>query len=98
MALKKKWKIGLFITSIFVLIIYLFFAGDYNLYHLWKLKQKRKALISEIANQKKKNLDLQTEIQKLKADSTHIEKIAREKYTMGKKGETIYKFNQKAQK
>jgi len=98
MALKKKWKTGLFIAAILGVIIYLFFAGDYNLYHLWKLKQKKKALISEIANQRKRNLDLQTEIQKLKADSTHIEKIAREKYTMGKKGETIYKFKEKAQK
>ena len=77
--------------SIFLLIIlYFLFGGDYNIYNLWKYRQKEKNLRSEIQKSEKEKEQLTTEIGMLKNDSTYIEKIAREELKMGRPDEKIY--------
>lgn len=98
MKIKKNWKRWLFFTAVAGLLLYILLGGDSNFYRLLQLKHQRDELRKEIAAEKHKNEELQAQIQKLKSDSTYIEKIAREKYTMGKKGETIYLFKDKVKK
>ena len=80
-----------FFGSVFLLIIlYFLFGGDYNIYNLWKYRQKEKNLRSEIQKSEKDKEQLTTEIGMLKSDSTYIEKIAREEFKMGRPDEKIY--------
>jgi len=73
-----------------LIILYFFFGGDYNIYNLWKYRQKEKDLRSEIQTIEKEKEQLTTEIEMLKNDSSYIEKIAREEFKMGKPNEKIY--------
>lgn len=77
--------------SVFLLIIlYFLFGGDYNIYNLWKYRQKEKNLRSEIQRSEKEKEQLTNEIEMLESDSIYIEKIAREVFKMGKPDEKIY--------
>jgi len=77
--------------AVFLLIIlYFLFGGDYNIYNLWKYRQKEKDLRSEIQKSEKEKEQLTNEIEMLENDSTYIEKIAREEFKMGKPDEKIY--------
>ena len=79
------------LAALFCLILlYFFFGGDYNIYNLWKYRQKEKDLRSEIQTIYKEKEQLTTEIEMLKSDSSYIEKIAREEFKMGKPNEKIY--------
>lgn len=73
-----------------ILIIYFFAWGDYNLLTLWRLHSKQQQLQSQIAEQKVQAEQLNNEIQKLRDDPDHIEKLAREQFKMGRKGEKVY--------
>ena len=85
--------------SVFLLIIlYFLFGGDYNIYNLWKYRQKEKNLRSEIQKNEKEKEQLTAEIGMLKHDSTYIEKIAREEFKMGKPDEKIYIITSKDDK
>jgi len=98
MQFSKKMKVRGIIVGVLVLAVYLFFAGEQNFFKLWRLAAKKRALQAEIVELREKNRDLQMEIRKLRADSTHVEAIARTKYKMGKPDETIYLFKQEAKK
>ena len=87
----KSKTIKKILFAVFLLIVvYFFFGGDYNIYNLWKFRQKEKELHSEIQNSEKEKKQLTTEIERLKNDSTYIEKIAREDFKMGKPDEKVY--------
>ena len=73
----------------FLMIVFLF--GDHGVYQLYKIKSQRKAtqkrieeLITEIAL-------LENEKNRLETDLDYIERLAREKYRMAKKGEKVFK-------
>ena len=55
-----------------------------------QLQNRRKELTQQITALKKEQLRLQKEIDMLQNNYRYIEKIAREKYQMGKNGEKIY--------
>ena len=82
----KKILAGIFLH----IIVYFLFGGEYNIYNLWKFRQKEKELHSEIQTSEEEKRQLMTEIEMLKNDSTYIEKIAREEFKMGKPDEKIY--------
>jgi len=82
----------------FLIILYFFFGGDYNIYNLWKYRQKEKDLRSEIQMIDKEREQLTIEIEMLKNDSSYIEKIAREEFKMGKQNEKIYIVKSKEDK
>jgi cell division protein FtsB len=71
---------------------YSYFGGSYGLIQLWRLQQRQVALDREVMRLQVQQDSLRREIHLLQTDSTYIEKIARERYQMGKPGEKIYKI------
>lgn len=76
--------------AILIVFLYISFGGEYNLYLLWKLHNKKQMLLEQIKQNQFENAHLLDKIEKLKYDFDYIEKVAREKYKMGKPGEQIY--------
>jgi cell division protein FtsB len=93
---KKKIKIKkigrwifLFIAIILLYSIFFTRTGLIEIYKSYMNIKKKENLIKE----KHKAIDsLTIENQKLKNDTSYIEKIAREKYGMLRKDEKVYKF------
>jgi cell division protein FtsB len=86
----KKIVRGLFILVVTILLI-IFIFGDHGLYQLLRIR-------SELANTKRKIVELQAEREKIKeenarltSDMEYIERMARERFRMAKKGEKVYK-------
>jgi cell division protein FtsB len=71
---------------------YSYFGGSYGLIQLWRLQQRQAALDREVMRLQVQQDSLRREIHLLQTDSTYIEKVARERYKMGKPGEKIYKI------
>jgi len=88
--MKSKTFKKILAALFFLILLYFFFGGDYNIYNLWKYRQKEKDLRSEIRTTDKEKEQLTTEIEMLKNDSSYIEKIAREEFKMGKPNEKTY--------
>ncbi len=87
---KKKWKKWLMAAGILAVLLHLGFLGEYNVYNLIALKYKERQLTQQIEQGELERKRLLVEIDRLKHDSTYIEKIAREEYKMGKDDETIF--------
>jgi cell division protein FtsL len=82
----------LWIVAIFVLIFFIaFFTGNKSVFDLYSLRRERNALVEEKNRLEEENKRLQKEIKKLQNDIEYIEKVAREKYNLKRKDETIYK-------
>ena len=94
----RKWTRRLLLFVGVSLLSYFGFFGKHNLYTLWKLKKRKSHLQEQITEKEQERARLFSEIGKLKTDSTYIEKIAREQFKMGKKGEKIYLLNSKQKK
>jgi cell division protein FtsB len=73
-----------------VYVAYSYFGGSYGLIQLLRLKQRQETLNREIVRLQQQQDSLRQEIQLLQNDTTYIEKVARERYRMGKPGEKIY--------
>ena len=88
----KKFKRILYLL-LFFLIIYFYSAGDYGFFQFVNKSIEKRNLDKEIALLEKENERLQKEkdmISEMNPD--YIEKIAREKYGMVKKGEKVYRI------
>ncbi len=97
MAIIKNKKIKYYIFFIFVLIglLYLLF-NDSGVVKYLKLKSQLKNLNEQISNVKKDNKKIQADIDSLREKiPAKIEKTAREKYGMIRKGEKTIKIIQK---
>lgn len=92
--LQRKIIRRILVLLILFFIFYLYFVGDYGFFRLLSLKKEKDNLILETKRLQAKNVDLEMEREKLKNDLFYIEKVARERYGMAKKDETIYKFVQ----
>ena len=82
-----RWLL-LLIASV-LLIIFIF--GDHGIYQLYRLRAERsvnQVLITELRKERGK---LKEEKFRLKTDIEYIERIARERYRMVKKGEKVLK-------
>ncbi len=97
-SMKSKTFKKILAALFFLILLYFFFGGDYNIYNLWKYRQKEKDLRSEIQTIDKEREQLTTEIEMLQNDSSYIEKIAREEFKMGKPNEKIYIIKSKDDK
>ena len=71
------------------MIVFLF--GDHGLYQLYKIKSQRKATQKRIKELKTEITLLENEKNRLQTDLDYIERLAREKYRMAKKGEKVFK-------
>lgn len=90
MKTKKVTSKGVIWIGLLLLILYFFVWGDHNLLTLWQLHTKKQELQTQIAQQEARREQLSTEIERLQSDSSYIEKVAREQFKMGRKGEKVY--------
>ena len=74
-----------------VALLIIFFFGDHGLYQLYTLKTERDQIQKQINYLREQKIALEGEKNKLKTDYKYIEKLAREKYRMAKKGEKVFK-------
>jgi len=81
---KATW---LFLVSFIILLIFL---PGYS--RLQELKQKNSQLESRIDEIQQENVDLKQEKERLEKDIVYLEKIAREKMGLVRKGEIIYRI------
>ena len=92
----QKKRIKLFLGAIVLLLIVAYFVvgkrGTYKLISFYNQKEK---LIEEIKQLEIKNKELEEFKLKLENDPQSIEKVAREKYKMKKKGERVYQIVEK---
>ena len=96
---KNKITPKFFLGLVFVAaLLYFFFGGEYNFLNLWKLHNRTEDLAAQVTDLERQREQLIMEIEKLENDSTYIEKIAREEYKMGRKGEKVYLVKEQAGK
>ncbi len=78
--------------SLLCAVLYFSLTDEAGLINLYRERRQTNKMRSEI-QELNKNIDsLTIAIEKLKNDTTYIERIAREKLGMAKKGEKVYKF------
>jgi cell division protein FtsB len=91
--MKKSRKIILIIASVAVAaILCVLTFGNYGFLDMYRLYKNDAARAQEIAAVRAEVDSLKAEIEKLKSDTAYIEKVAREKLGMARKGEKIFKF------
>lgn len=78
--------------GVLIYVAYSYFGGSYGLIQFWRLKQRQSALNHEVIRLQVQQDSLRREIHLLQTDTTYIEKMARERYKMGKPGEKIYQI------
>ena len=92
---ESRWWFGRRFWIVFSALVaaYIFLAGDYGLYTLWGYRHQASALEREITTLEQEQHTLAITKHMLEArDRVYIEQIAREKYGMVKKGETLYRI------
>ena len=85
-----NWPLLGSLSFIIFLIIHLIF-NDLGLIKMFQLQSKKERLQTEIKDLKSKIDEKNQEIYALENNYEYIEKIAREKYKMVKKGEKVYR-------
>ncbi|MBC8399921.1 MAG: septum formation initiator family protein [Candidatus Marinimicrobia bacterium] len=81
---------GILITSAVILLI-IFFFGDHGLYQLYRVRSEREQIKREIEHLRTERIRLEGKKQQLENDFEYIERLARERYRMAKKGEKVFK-------
>ena len=96
---KREFSLELLITflkRIFLLVIagaviVAFLFNDRGLISWYKYSMEKERIEAELDSLRAEEAALRTEIEKLKFAPEYLEKLAREKYGMAKKGEKVYK-------
>ena len=82
-------KVFLLVVAAGIAIVFLF--NDRGLISWYNYTQERKRIEVELDSLKAEEVRLREEIEKLKFAPEYMEKLAREKYGMARKGEKVYK-------
>ncbi|NOZ75609.1 MAG: septum formation initiator family protein, partial [FCB group bacterium] len=69
--------------------------GDHGIYRLIKIRRERAAVQDRITALRAHQAELKLEANRLETDTEYIEKLAREKYRMARKGERVFKVIEK---
>ena len=80
-----------FLILIGITLVIIFIFGDHGVYQLMRLKQERKATQALITQLREQRKQLEDEKFKLDTNLEYIERLARERYRMAKKGEKVFK-------
>ncbi len=88
-AAKNKRRTILIVIA-FIILLYLLFDNKGILRRV-QLENQKDALIEQVNADSIETKNLQSQIKALEGDKKTIEKLAREKHGMAKKGETIYR-------
>ena len=89
-ALTRKGILRWVLAIIFIGLFLIFFTGNKSLFRLYSLHKEEKKLKKQHENLLQQNRELENEINNLKTDEKHLEKVAREKFNMKKEGEEVY--------
>lgn len=83
-------------TLAFIVAFTIFFViGDYGLYQIYLLHKQKQALENSLVELKSEQDSLAQEKARLENDLAYIEKLARERYRMAKKGEKVFRVVEK---
>jgi len=82
-------------TAVLILLALFFLSGPRGTSRYIKVWRHKETLQEEIRQLKTKKARMDSQRTRLQNDPAYIEKIAREEYNMKKKGETIYKIQNK---
>lgn len=85
----KKGRKIIYIILGFLFVAFILFS-DTGIFKRFSLESQKAELIEKIDNAKNESDSLRKRVKMLKNDNEEIERVAREKYGMKKKGETIY--------
>jgi cell division protein FtsB len=85
---RKSFLLFLLLTF---LVVWFGFLDTYSVWTRYQLSREKEHLIEKTEMLKQRTDTLNKKIHELKNDPKLIEKIAREKYGMQKKGETVYR-------
>ena len=91
-ALRKKRFKQLVILSFFLLLLLFLGTGSRGTFNLWQISREVNTLKEDIKTLEEEKKELEEIKDKIENDSTYLEKIAREKYKMKKKGEKVYEI------
>lgn len=97
MGLKKSSKKGrkfLFLILTIAILFYIF-GGRFGLISLIKLKREENRLSARLTRLKAEKIIMESSIYRIKNDPDYVEKLAREKLGMIKKGEKIIFIKEK---
>jgi cell division protein FtsB len=89
--MSRKFR-GFLILSFLVFLAVLFCSGDYGLLKIYRLHTKINTAEADIVRLKAQAVDLNWEINKLKADTGYIRLYASEHYGYAKPDQTIIQF------
>jgi cell division protein FtsB len=87
------WILG--ILGGITLFIIVFVIGDYGLYQVYMLNKQKNQIENHLVQLKAEQDSLLAEKVRLEGDLQYIEKLAREKYRMAKKGEKVFRVIEK---
>lgn len=73
-------------------LLYFSLKSESSFFNLYLSSSKNKAMEEEIKGLNKTIDSLKETIEKLKTDTSYVERIAREKLGMARKGEKVFKF------
>lgn len=88
-----KYK-GVIAVGVVLLALFVVAAvyGDHGLVHLLRMQSEQQELEHMAFNLQQRNEQLRHRIQRLEADDWYLEKLARERLGMIKRGEVIYRI------
>jgi len=90
--LTRKYGPALLILLGLLALTLFFITGPRGTLKLYKIKREKAHLQQDILRLEQKKARLDSVRSRLKNDPLYIEKIAREKYNMKKKGEKVYRI------
>jgi len=87
-------RVALFFFIAMLVLVFLF-GGQFGLISLLARTRYQKKLEEDLLLEKARKDSLTEVLNRLKTDSEYLEKIARERLILHKKGERIYRFEEK---
>ncbi len=90
----KLIRVGLPVLTILILAV-IFIPGSRGTWQWYKSRQDKIQLQQDIQKLEARKAQLDSERTLLQNDDAYIEKIAREKYNMKKKGEKVFRIDDK---
>jgi len=87
---QKQLFRGLIIMGV-ILMTVVFFFGDHGLYQLMRLKAERQETQETINQLRAERIELDAKKIRLETDLEYVERLAREKYRMARRGEKVFK-------
>ncbi len=91
-----RWKRSFLVSIVGVFLVLWFgFFDTYSISTRVRLSMQKKELQARTESLNREIEALEAKIAKLEADPNVVERIAREKYGMRRKGETVYRIQEK---